>query len=60
MTEKEQELIDINTKLLIILGYSIGLLSTLHLSISDDKKYTWIKEATENLAYHNKKWPVMP
>jgi hypothetical protein len=55
-----EKLIDANTKLLIILGYSIGLLGTLHLSLSQDKKYQWIKDATDAIAYHKGQWPVMP
>jgi len=55
-----EKLIDANTKLLIILGYSIGLLGSLHLSLSQDKKYQWIKDATDAVAYHTGKWPVMP
>lgn len=60
LNEKIELLEDANTKLLIILGYSIGLLGTLHLSLSQDKKYQWIKDATDAIAYHKGQWPVMP
>jgi hypothetical protein len=58
--EKIDQLENTNTKLLILVGYAIGMIGNMHLTLSEDKKYNWLKEATDALVYQKKQWPVMP
>ena len=64
MTELDlKKIIEINEKLLLLLGYAIGILPIPDLSVAHDvyfEKYNWLLKAVENTVYLNKPFPKMP
>lgn len=52
---------DLNTRLLLVLGYAMGFVMNVPLPTPESKKkYDWLCKAVENLVYLDKPLPSMP
>lgn len=62
MKEEEiDKLIHMNSRLLLLLGYSLSFVTkTEHKSHEDESKYQWLLKAVENIVYLDKPFPPMP
>lgn len=56
-----KEIIQMNNRLSLVLGYAYGLISNSSIkTIEEERKCKWLKDAIENLFYLDKTLPPMP
>lgn len=59
-----QKLIDMNYRALLLLGYSLATIQSLHKNVTlcdkDEEKYQWIKNAILNINNFDQPLPLIP